>query len=106
VGDLIGEVRQLRLQSGLPPLQETLADVAERARLGYRAVLQDPLAALERQVQAREQRIAVLELIDGAQRLQVVFEAAVLAHAFIQRVLAGMTERRMAEIVRQRDRLG
>ncbi len=32
-----------------------------------------------------------------------MFEAAELAHAGIQRVLAGVTERRMAEVVRQAD---
>ena len=47
-----------------------------------------------------------LELVDDAQRLQVVLEAAVVAHAFVERVLAGMAERRVAEIVRQADRLG
>lgn len=46
----------------------------------------------------------LLELVDDSQALQVVLEAAVLAHACIQRVLPGMAERRMAEIVRERDR--
>ena len=32
-----------------------------------------------------------------------MLEAAVIAHAFVQRVLPGMTERRMAEIVRERN---
>ena len=53
-----------------------------------------------------ELRIALLELIDRAQRLQVVLEAAVVAHAVVERILPGMTEGRVAEIVRQRDRFG
>ena len=36
----------------------------------------------------------------------VVVEAAVLGHAGVERVLAGMAERRVAEIVAERDRFG
>ena len=69
-------------------------------------MLENALAAFERQIQAREQRIALLELIDRAQGLQVVLEAAVVAHAVVERILAGVAEGRVAEIVRQRDRFG
>ena len=51
-----------------------------------------------------ELRIALLELIDHAQGLQVVLEAAVIAHAVVERILAGVAEGRVAEIVRQGDR--
>ena len=50
--------------------------------------------------------VALFELIDDAQRLQVVLEAAVLAHARVQRILAGVPKGRVPEIVRQADRLG
>ena len=63
VGDLVGDIGQLRLQPGLLPPQKTLAQFAQFARLRYRAVLEDPLATFKGQVQAREQRIAFLELI-------------------------------------------
>ena len=49
-----------------------------RRRVLQRAVLQDALAALEGQVQPVELRIALLELVDDAQRLQIVLEAAEL----------------------------
>ena len=39
-------------------------------------------------------------------RLRVVIEAAELPQAFVERALAGVPERRMAEIVGQRQRLG
>ena len=39
-------------------------------------------------------------------RLGVVIEPAEIREAGIERALAGMTERRMAKIVRQRERLG
>ena len=53
-----------------------------------------------------KRRVALFELVDDAQRLQVVLEAAVLAHAVVQRILAGVAERRVAEVVRKADRFG
>ena len=43
---------------------------------------------------------------DDAQALRVVIEAAEASHRLIERALAGMAERRMAEVVGERDRLG
>src|SRR5688500_1549420 len=105
VGDLVGDVRELRLETGLFALEEPFANVAELACMLERAVLQDALASLERQVQTAERRVAVLEVIDDAQRLQVVLEAPEVAHTFVERILAGVAERRVAEIVRETDRL-
>ena len=106
IGDLVGEIRELRLETGLLPLEKAFADIAQFARFRNRAVLEDALAALEGEVQAGELRIALLEFIDRAQRLQVVLEAAVLAHALVERVLARMPEGRVAQVVRQRDGFG
>src|SRR5918995_3391947 len=53
-----------------------------------------------------ECRVAILELIHYPQRLQIVLEATVLTHAAIERVLPGMTERRVAEIVSETNSLG
>ena len=53
----------------------------------------------------RKLGVALLELVDHAQRLQVVLEAAELAHASVERVLPGVPERRVAEVVREADRL-
>ena len=47
----------------------------------------------------------MLELGDDAQRMAVVVEAAMPGHAGVERVLAGMAEGRVAEIVAKRDRL-
>ena len=69
-------------------------------------MLQDAFAHFERQVEARELGVALLELVDDAQRLQVVLEAAVVAHALVERVLARVAERRVAEIVREADGFG
>ena len=52
-------------------------------------------------------RVALLKVLDNAQRMQIVVESQPMAfQAFIQSALAGMAERRMADIVNQRQRLG
>ena len=69
-------------------------------------VLDDALANLERQIQAREIGIPQLQIFHGAQRLQVVIEElAVAAHQEVQRALAGVSKRRMADVVDQSQRL-
>ena len=74
---------------------------------GQRAVVLDqPLERLPAQVEPVEFGIAPLEPRHHAQRLRVVVEAAPGAHALVESVLAGMAERRVAEIMDQRHRLG
>ncbi len=68
-------------------------------------MFEDALARLESQIQPVEFGIAFFQQIHHAQRLQIVLEAAVLAHAGVQRILPGVAERRVAEVVRQRHRL-
>src|SRR5262249_44223109 len=81
------------------------ADVAELARVFQGAMLEYPLARLEREIQTSEARVPFLELVDDAQRLEIVLEAAELAHAIVERVLARVTERRMSQVVGEADRL-
>src|SRR5690606_35538574 len=69
-------------------------------------VLHDPLERLPGQVQAGEAGVAVLQLRDDAQALAVVVEAAHVPRQLVERLLARVTERRVAEVVGQRDRLG
>ena len=58
------------------------------------------------EVQPVEIGVAALEFGDDAERVAVVVEAAVSGHAGVERVLAGVAEGRVAEIVAERDRLG
>ena len=60
----------------------------------------------ERQIQAIEGRVLALEPRHHLETLRVVVEAAIAGHDLGQRALAGMTKRRMAEIVGQRQCLG
>ena len=71
-----------------------------RARLPFR-VLRDAVAHFPRQVQPAA---VVLEHVDDAQALLVVVEAA--GHQRVDDALAGVAERRVPEIVAERDRLG
>jgi hypothetical protein len=100
VGDLIAEVRDLGLERRAPIL---FASRLEHVKL---VVLSQALTDFERQVQPGKQRICGLEQLDHALALFVVVEPAVVAHAFGQHFLAGMTEGRMSEIVGQGDRFG
>ncbi len=123
VGDVVGDRGDLRLDAGeapelkiLQPLiiqdrrrHAVLAIAAERraVAVGQRTVVLDQ--AFERfpgQVQPVEARIAALERGDDAQGLRIVIEAAERQEAGVERALAGMAERRVAEIVGERQRLG
>jgi len=106
VRNLVGEVRELCFEPWLAPVDEALAQLAELAGVLQRAVLEDALAALERQVESREVGVALLEFVHDAQGLQVVLEPAVVAHALVERILPGVPERRVPEIVGQADGLG
>ena len=77
----------------------------ERGRLGRPAgVADDPVADRHRQVQALP---VALERVDDPQRVLVVQERGPepLRQAAVERVLADVAERRMAEIVAEPDRL-
>jgi hypothetical protein len=106
VADLVGQVAQLRFERGLRTLDEAPAKLAQLVRLFRRAMLENAFARLVGQVEAVEGAIALLQQIDGAQALQVVLEAAMLPHASIQRILPGVAEWRMAQVVGQRDGFG
>src|SRR6267378_5366325 len=70
-------------------------------------MLDDALTHLKRKIQTRKIQIALLELFDNAQRVQVVIErAAVGTHEGVQLSLSGVTKRRMADVVHQRESLG
>ncbi len=70
-------------------------------------VLHDALPHLESQVQAGKARITLLETLHDPQRVQIVVEAvAETSHQPVELLFARMRERRMADIVDQRQRFG
>ena len=108
VGNFIGQIAQLRFQAGLGMLQKPqrhtiwLEGFKVTCMVG-RAVLQNALTRLERQIESVKLRVTLLQLINHAQALQVVLKAAKRRHAVVQRVLPGMAKRRVTEIMRQRN---
>ena len=108
VRNLVGQIAQLGFERRLLAAQKTLGNAAGLALLyalgvGVRAVLENAFACLESEIQAVEAGVTLFEPVDHAQALQVVLEAAPLAHAFIERILARVAERRMTQVVRQAD---
>ena len=76
----------------------------ERVRLVRPGVVEDPVAHLVRQVEAAA---VALEHVDDPERVLVVAEAPVeaLAQRLVERLLAGVPERRVPEVVAEPDRL-
>ena len=110
VGDLVGEIAQLRFQTRLTPFEEAQPDAArlgvlQLLRIRPRAVFQDAFARFECEVQAVEVGIALFQPVDHAKALQVEFEPAVRVHALVQRILARVAERGVSQVVCQRDGL-
>src|SRR5262245_5130485 len=72
IGDLVGEVGDLRLERGPLLADEPLTDVPERARVLARAMLEYPFARLEGEIEPVERAVALLQQVHDAQALQVV----------------------------------
>src|SRR5579863_5408899 len=70
-------------------------------------VFDDAFAHFESQVEAAEGGVALLEILDDAEGVEVVVEEkAVGAHGGVERLFAGVAEGRMAEVVDQGERFG
>ena len=70
------------------------------------AVPDEGFAEFKGQVQSGELGVALLELIDPPQAVQVVVEAADAFQTVVERRFPGVAERRMADVVGQRNRFG
>src|SRR5579863_909751 len=69
-------------------------------------MLDDSLAHLKRQIEPRKVQIALLELLDNMQRVQIVVEmVAMLAHSQVELPLACVSKWRMPNVVYQRQSL-
>src|SRR4026207_973403 len=91
----------LARRSGAGPTGRPPRPLRPRAPPGRWRVPCDAVAHLPRQVEALA---VVLQHVDDAQALLVVIEPA--GNEIVQHPLAGVAERRVAEIVSERDRLG
>ena len=106
VGDFVGEIDELRLQRRAL-VEKILRELGVLRRFVVPGVLDDALAHAEGEIESRVGGVALFEVLDDAQRVQVVVEAqAVLAHAGVEGAFAGVAERRMTDVMDQRQRLG
>jgi hypothetical protein len=69
-------------------------------------VLDQPLQRLPGEIESVKLGVTSLETGDDAQRLGVVVKAAIGPHHLVKRLLAGMAEGRVAEVVSQCQCLG
>ena len=81
IGDLVGDIGYLRLQTRSLTVDKAPAYLAQGRRVLLRAVFQDAFAGLEGQVQTGKGGIALFQPIDDPERLQVMLKAALPAHA-------------------------
>ena len=126
VGDLVSQVAQLRLKRRRPPRQKPGSHTHGLQRFDAlcshpRAMFQNAFAGFKTQVQSIKGRVTLFQRIHHAQALQVVLKTPAhdiagqqrcsgqtrlrLRHAIGQRILAGMPERGVSQIVGQRHRL-
>ena len=68
-------------KKSIPEIGKEMNELAKLARVVHRAVFQDPFARFKGEVEAGKVGITLLDLVDHPQRLQVVLEPAVFAHA-------------------------
>src|SRR5271166_537732 len=123
IGDVVGDRGRLpleaRLQAEVQRLQPIVAEDGGRDSVlpvttGWLAGAVDQWSIVFdesgegrlRQIEAVEVRITTLELSNDAKRVDVVIEAAVVGHTGVERILARVTERRVPEVVGERDRFG
>ena len=70
-------------------------------------VLDDALAHAQRQIESAMRGVPLLEVLDDAQRVNIVVEAAaVTAQAAVERPLSSVAEGRMTDVVDECERFG
>src|SRR6185437_2217275 len=95
----------LRLQRRLS-VQKIFGKCRMRNLVVIARVLDDSLARCQRQVQTSMPRVALLEVLYNSQRMQIVIEPqSIPLQASIERAFAGVSERWVAYVVRQCQRL-
>jgi hypothetical protein len=105
VRDFIDRIDQLSLERWAQ-IEKILGQLRKFLCGVFARVLDDAFADLKRKIEPRKIQIALLELLDDAQRVQIVVEAiAVFAHAFVEFLFAGVAEGRMPDVVDERQRL-
>ena len=110
VGNLVGQIAQLGLQTWLLPAQEPPAYTTGLGHLQLlgmlaRTMFEDALPRLKGEIEAVVLGVPFFEPIHHAQALQVVLKTPKPGHAAMQRILPRMPKRRMPQVMGQRNRL-
>ncbi len=99
VGDLVGEVDELRFQRWA-----IVEKIFGKLRMIFWGVvvrvLDDALTNFEGQVESAERSVALLEIFHDAESVEVVIEEeSVLTHGGVEGLFSGMTEGRVSDVV-------
>src|SRR5579871_5562043 len=101
VGNFVSQVDELGFERWAL-IKQVLGELGIIGGAVVAGVLDDAFAHLESQVQAGEGGIALLEILDDAQSVEVmVEEVAVRAHSGVESFFAGVAEGGMADVVHQ-----
>src|SRR5882762_3029960 len=106
VRDFVHPVDELRFERRAQ-IEKVLGELWEFRSGIVARMLDDALANFKSEIQTWKIEIALFELLNDAQRVQIVIKkAAVRAHQLVELPLAGMAERRMADVVDESERFG
>ena len=106
VRDFIDPVDQLAFQRRAK-IEKILGQSGEILSGVLARMFDNAFADFERKIQAGKIQIGTLELFDDAEGLEIVIEVRAMgAHELVELVFARVTERRMADIVNERESLG
>ena len=101
VGNFIGQIDELCLKRRTL-VEQVFRELGKLVGGIVAGVLDDAFAHFKSEVEAAEGRIAQLEVLDDAQRMQIVIEEqSVLAHGRVEDLFAGVSKRRVADVVDQ-----
>ena len=101
VSDLVGHVRNLRLEGRRPQAPKVIRNESGPARMG-----EDPVPRFARQVEARKARIGAFEFVHDAEGLDVVLEPSVIPHQPVENLFPRVAEGGVPEVVRERHCFG
>ena len=106
VGDLVGPDRSAGPRAAAAARARTRRTRARRPRRSDRCAWRFPRGPPRSDSNPGTRGVAILEMLDDPQRLAVVIETAVVPPAMlVEHLLAQVTERRVAQVVGQRERL-
>src|ERR1019366_8941153 len=99
VGNLVGQIDDLRLQRRPPP-EQVAGEIWMLIGAVIARMLDDPFAYTEREVQTTMRSVTLLEMLDDAERMQVMVEAQSVAfQTLIERAFPSVAEWRGPDVV-------